>query len=263
MYNGYGNVLKSYQINMGIPYQVKPKQKETVPEEKVTETPAAADKGPSPEAILENARKEAGKIIEEARLQAELIISSANEKVAARIEEEGQKAREEGYKYGESLARQHYQKLISEAEEIKQKAKEIHDNTISGLEGEIIELIIQIAKKVIGTELTQNSDVILGLIRNALSATSTTDKILICVSADDYDFVVENKQRVLEGIKGIRGIEIIKDNSLKKGECFIDTGLGTVDSSIEIQLEAVENTLRELLGQFARDESIIAKEENQ
>ena len=41
---------------------------------------------------------------------------------------------------------------------------------------------------------------------------------------------------------------------MKKGECYIDTGFGTVDSSLEIQLQAVESTLRELLGQF--DEKI-------
>lgn len=262
MYNGYGNVLKSYQINMGIPYQVKVKQKETaspVVEEKVPEV----DIKPKADEILENARKEAERIVNEARLEAEMIITSANEKVAARVKEAEQKAREDGYKYGESLAMQQYQNLINEAEEIKQKAIEFHDNTISGLESEIVEMVIQIARKVIGTELTQNRDVILGLIRNALSATSTTDKILICVSADDYDYVVENKEKVAEGIKGIRGFDIIKDNSLKKGECFIDTGLGTVDSSIEIQLHAVESTLRDLLGRFGEEELNNTKDENQ
>lgn len=264
MYNGYSSVLKSYQINMGIPYQVRVKQQkqETAPVE-IEEKVPVAENEPSAEDILENARKEAEKIINEAKLKADLILNSVHEEVAVRVKEAEEKAREDGYKHGESLARQHYQSLISEAEELKQKAKELHDNTISGLEDEIVEIIIQVAKKVIGTELSQNRDVILGLIRTALSATSPTEKITIYVCADDYDYVIGNKDRIAEGLKGIRGFEIIKDNTLKKGECIVDTGFGTVDSSIETQLHAVESTLRELLGQFDKEESTVTEEENQ
>ena len=135
-------------------------------------------------------------------------MESASEKVARHVKEAEQKAREEGYRHGEFLAKKHYEGLICEAEELRQKAKELHDNTISGLESEIVELIIQITKKVVGTELLQNRDVILGLIRTELSAVSSTEKIEICVCAEDFEYVVENKERYLEGIKGIRDFEI-------------------------------------------------------
>lgn len=260
MYNGYSsNVLKNYQVNIGVPYQVKVKQKQETVSFEDTKKDAVAEKKPTADEVLENARKEAEKIINEAKLNAEFILESASEKVARHVKEAEQKAREEGYRHGEFLAKKHYEGLICEAEELRQKAKELHDNTISGLESEIVELIIQITKKVVGTELLQNRDVILGLIRTALSAVSSTEKIAICVGAEDFDYVVENKERVLEGIKGIRDFEIKKDSTLKKGECYIDTGFGTVDSSLEIQLQAVESTLRELLGQFDEEKSAFAE----
>lgn len=262
MYNDYSrNVLKSYQINMGMPYQVKIRQKEAVPSDnRIEEKAVPVEEKPSADEILENARKEAEKIINEARIKAESILNSASAAVAARVKEAEEKAKEEGYIHGEALARKHYQSLINEAEELKQKAREIHDNTIAGLEAEIVDLIIQISRKVIGTELTQNREVILGLIRNALSAASLADRVLIHVSDEDYDFVAENKDRVTEGIKGIRGFEIVRDNSLKKGECLVDTGFGTVDSSIDIQLRTMEKTLRELLGETDTEESVPTEE---
>lgn len=264
MFNGYGsNVLKNYQVNMGRPYQVKIKPRQEVVPAENEKKEAAPEKKETADDILENARKEAERIINEARINAEAILESAHEKVAEQAREAERAAKEEGYRHGEALARQHYQNLIAEAEELRQKAKEIYDNTISGLESEIVELIIQIAKKVVGTELSQNRDVILGLIRTALSAVSSAEIITICVCADDYDYVIENKDRVLEGVKGIRDFEIKKDNSLKKGECIIDTGFGTVDSSLETQLQAVENTLRELLGGFDTEDTAITTEEKE
>lgn len=246
------NVLKKYQVQMGMPYQVR--QQQAAPPADNTEKVEAVENLPTKEDIIETARKEAEKIINAAKLQADLILSSAHDEVAARVSEAEQQAKEEGYEYGESLAREHYQSLISEAEELKQKAKELYDNTFLCLETDIVEIILQVARKVIGTELVQNQDVVLGLVRTAISAASSSDKISICVCADDYDYVIENKDKVLEGFKGIRDYEIVKDNSLKKGECLVNTGFGTVDSSIETQLQAVEHTLRELLGQFNEEE---------
>lgn len=245
---------------MGVPYQVKVQQKETEPAE-TAEKVIHEEKKITADDILEDARKEAEKIINDARLKAESILNSASAKAEVRFREAEKKAREEGYKKGEALAREHYQRLINEAEELRKKAKEIHDKTISGMEEEIADLVVQIARKVIGTELVQNRDVVLGLIRNALSNASITEKILIYVSADDYDYVISNREKILEEIKGIRDFEIIRDNSLKKGECLVDTGFGMIDSSTETQIKAVEDTLKDLLGGFGKEDTADTNDE--
>lgn len=248
-----GNVLKSYQVHIGIPYQIKQKQ-EIMPAVEEKKADNAVNENKAAENIIENARREAEKIINAAKMQADSILGSASETVARKAQEAEQRAMEEGYKRGEALAKQHYQNLIDEAEDFKQKAKELYDSTVSGLEGEIVETIIQIARKVIGTELTQNRDVIVGLVRTALSAASPTDSVSVSVSGEDYEHVSENKERILEGFKGIRDLDVVKDNTLKKGECIVDTGFGIIDSSIETQFQAVEETLRELAGEDRKTE---------
>lgn len=245
MYSAYGsNVYKRYQVNMGNPYPVKQKKA----------APAAAKMEPEvdieqqQEELLEKARQQAEQIIQKAMREADEMLIQAQEKISAHMAEVEQKAKEEGYRNGEKLAQKHYQSLLQEAEELKRQAGELYQNTVLSLEGQMVDTILEIGRKVIGTELTQNREAIISLIRRTLQSTSPSGEIIVTVSPQDYDTVIENKERLTEGIKNIQEIVIRKDNSLQRGGCIVETGFGSVDSSVETQLKAIENTFREILG---------------
>ena len=59
------------------------------------------------------------------------------------------------------------------------------------------------------------------------------DSILLRVSADDYDFVMENSERIKNMAGDIGELEIRKDQTLTKGSCIVDTGYGMVDGGLE------------------------------
>lgn len=247
MYNAYGsNVFKKYQVNMGSPYQVRPRKASPVYKADMDVKETGIQK--EAEAILENARLEAGKILQMANKEANEMLEAAQEKIAVHILEVEQKAKEDGYKKGEALARQHYQELLTEAEAMKKEAQKVLEETVSDMEEELVETVLQIGRKIIGMELSLNRDVILGLVRNALLGSSLCDEVIVHVSQDDYDYVEENKDRILPAGKNFKSITIIRDHSLQKGGCFIETGFGIVDSSIETQYAAVERALWEILG---------------
>jgi len=246
LYNAYGsNVYKKYQVNIGDPYQFKPRK---TPVSKPIESEPEASAQEQAEEILENARQEAEKIISKASEEADKMLEDARKKIADYKQEVEQKAKEEGYKNGEVMARQHYQSLIDEAEDLRQKAKEVLENTVSGLEEEMVDTVLEIGRKVIGMELSQNRDVILGLIRTALLGSSVSDEIIVHVSPDDYDYVEENKDKLVLSGQSNRNITVYKDCAMKKGDCYVETGYGSVDSSIETQFENIERSFRELLG---------------
>ncbi len=247
MYNAYGNsVYKKYQVHMGNPYQVKPKRKP------VREEKPAVDTKPNPEeeakAIIEKAREEAAVIIENANREAAEILQEAQEKVTTHMLEIEQQAKEEGYRHGETLARQHYQSLIDEAEDLKQQVQKAYESTVVSLESDIVETILDISRKVIGVELQQNRDVILGLVQTALLGSSPTGEVVVRVSPEDYDYVQENKEALLQHVDDIRDIAIKKDGVLKKGGCLVETGYGSIDSSIETQLAGIERSFQDLMG---------------
>lgn len=245
MYNAYGsNVFKKYQVNMGNPYPVRSVRQSAV-EEKIEPVEDVSQKN---EEILEKARAQAEQIIQKANEEADEMLMAAQEKISAHMQEVEQQAKEEGYRNGENLARQHYQELIDEAKKLKREAQEMVENTVMGLEGKMVETILEIGRKVIGKELSENKDTILGLIRSTLLGSSPSGDIIITVCPEEFDFVHQNKEKLIEGIQNTRNITIKQDSSMEKGGCIVETDFGSVDGSIEIRLKAVEDAFRELLG---------------
>jgi len=246
LYNAYrNNIYKKYQVNMGNPYQMKPKK--AIQPNKGVVSPINNAKEEADE-ILEKAQLEAEKILKEANHEANAILEATQEEIAAFMQDAMQQAKEEGYKNGEEMARKHYQSLLEEAEVLKHQAKEALEDTVSSMEEEMVDTVLEIGKKIISIELSQNRDVIIGLIRSALLGSSLSGEAVVHVCPDDYDYVEENKDKLLSTGKSNRNIEIYKDFGMEKGECLIETEYGSVESSIEAQYNGVELAFKEILG---------------
>ena len=242
---GYG-VYKKNQINMGKPFQIRSSPRKASfdePELKKADDPEkkAAD-------IIARAKEEASLIIQEAENEAKRLLDQAKAQVEEHILEAEQKAKEEGYRKGESLAQQHYQELLAEAEDFRNRAKTEYEETIRSLEHDIVELALNIARKVLESELETSRETILKIAGAAIDACLNRDRILLRVSADDYDYVSENIDRLKSMAGDIGELEIRRDQTLSRGSCIVDTGYGMVDGGWETKLEMVEQAFRELMG---------------
>lgn len=255
MYNnsyGYG-VYKRNQVNIGNPYkQQRPEPRPSIVEDIFDEV-AATKADPEEELeigqdIVYKAKENAALIKREAELEAERIIEEAQRDAELLIVDAQQKAKEEGYQHGEELAQQHYNDLIAEAIEFKEQSKKAYENTLSSLEHDILDLVLSIAAKVVGDEIRNNEEAILGVVRETISSCSNRDNIIIKVSADDYEFVLANEEVLRMNIKGLNELEIRKDGSLAKGSCVIDTEFGSVDGSCDIRLDSIRKAFFELMG---------------
>jgi flagellar assembly protein FliH len=248
---GYG-VYKRNQVNIGSPYKMRYSDPKPSVVEDILEDAAAKD---DPEKdlrisqdIIHKAKEEAALIEREAELKAERLYSEAIEKASKEADVIRQKAKEEGYRYGEELAQQHYSDLIAEATEFRERCRQEYEEAIATLEQDIVELILDIAAKVVGDEIRNNQESILGVVRETIKSCSNRDKVIIKVSPDDYDFVVSNEEKLLSSVKGLNEIEIKKDGTLEKGSCIIDTGIGSVDGSVDVRLENIRQAFFKLLG---------------
>ncbi|MBO6133082.1 MAG: hypothetical protein J6P05_01975, partial [Lachnospiraceae bacterium] len=61
---------------------------------------------------------------------------------------------------------------------------------------------------------------------------------------DDYGFVSMQRKELLSGISGAENAEIVEDISLKRNQCFIETGNGIFDCSLETQLSGLKRQLK-------------------
>ena len=256
MYNsGYGyGIYKRNQVNIGNPY--KPEKREPKPSvvEAIFDEVAATKVDPEKEYeigqdIIHKAKENAALIKREAELEAERIIEEAKRNAELLASEIKQKAEEEGYRYGETQALQQYNALIAEAEEFREKSRKAYEDTLSSLEHDIIELVLDIAAKVVGDEIRSNREAIMGVVRETILSCCNRENIVVKVSPEDYDYVAANENVLRMSIKGLNELEIRKDASLEKGSCVIETEYGSVDGSVDIRLESIRKAFFELLGE--------------
>lgn len=167
----------------------------------------------------------------------------------------------EGLEKGRHEAEERAKKKIHEIEErYKNELKDLLDHTISRLSSvidnisnlrkeviskadkDIIELALLIAKKIIKTEISQNREIILNNIIEALNNAIDRDKIIIRVNPEDYNFLssINNIKELLD----VKEVILKKDESISRGGCIVKTLYSEIDATIESQLKLIEQGIR-------------------
>jgi len=202
----------------------------------LTEEEGAKFASKKAEDIIKKAREQSGKIIEEAMMK---------------VEEEREivleQARKNGFDEGYNEAVKQCEDLISEAGIIKQQAFEEYKHLMCSSEEEILSIVFDIAKKVIGHEVNADKGDILFIIKEAVETCTHKEHILLKVCEDDYEIIIKSKNKLLAMVKGVGEVEIKIDHSLEKGSCLLETPFGAVDGSVKTKIEQIEKVFRSLI----------------
>jgi len=249
----YNKVFKNYQVNVGIPFQVRnPLNFQTIKqiaaETEQESEEASTGTGVSAEEILEKAREDAALIIKEAQFEVIRLMENAEQEIHQNSIQVEAEARNKGYEEGLNESRKQYEDLIREAEFIKENAKIEYKEVLAGIEADVVETILDVARKVIGTEIIFNKEDILYLVKQAFEKCANKDNVVLKVSADDYEFLVNNRDRLHSMIEGLGEIEIKKDSSMKAGSCILETRFGSIDAGVDTRLKRIEEAFRQLIG---------------
>lgn len=186
-------------------------------------------------ASIDNAASLDEEIIDEARLEAARLIAEARHQ-ASEIERE---AYERGL--SESRAR-----LAVEVEEASQPLRErmaqslsditkLHTTIAVRAERDLVQLAIEIAKKIVHREVTVDREVALTLARVALARLHTRTTASVHLHPDDYAYLSAHPERLGNG-----SIEIVEDRSVGRGGCLVRTEMGDLNATIEQQFAEIE-----------------------
>lgn len=209
--------------------------------------------------IIAQANEGAKKILEEAYLEADKILERAERKTneifqKAKLEgyEKGHKDGEktgysEGYSKGYEEGENRAQELIEEALAIKKDYIEIRNNTLKELEQDIIHLVISIYEKVLYKKVEEDEDLIVSLVLKGIDNLDVSEKLTIIVSQGDYERVKQSKNLILAKASLVNKVDIRINSDMKKGDCMIETSMGSVDVGIRSQIEEVEDLLINIL----------------
>ena len=235
-------IYKSSNIHIGAPkpikniflIETKPKPKDDESENAVS-SPEDEAKAMA-ESIIEEAKQMYLQIIDEANNEAKKTIDDAFSD-ADNIRTE---AYESGFKSGHQDANENMQGIIEQASDLRDFLDRRKEELLKELEVQIIDLIVDSTKKIIGNELLQNQNAIFSLIKQALSKCAIKNKMTIRVSENDFEKTVAGKESIMRVIEGLSDLEIVKDLSLNTGGCIIETASGEINASTDVQIKELE-----------------------
>ncbi len=231
-------------------------------------------------AAVQHAEEEAHGILRDAEEMAEKIISDASREVEEMrrqaMEEIGQwweqkrqeaeqmalqvreEARREGYaqglEEGKAVALQEEQGAIQLARDVLSQAYATKEQIIAEAEPFLVGLSAEIAKKIIGDELSSDPDKIVAVARRVLRRSRVHGQITVCVNHRYFDYVQEHREQFLAVLDGQAELSIYPDYTVQDEGCVIRTPFGSVDARIDTQLSEIKQALLEIARGSETDE---------
>ena len=155
--------------------------------------------------------------------------------MAAEAEKAYEERRQAGYEDGLMEGR------MEQAEKMMETAMQAVEY-IEGVEAKLVGVVTSAVRKIIG-EL-DDRECTVRVVRNALNAVRSQQRVLIRVSPDDKDAVRSSLAAMISSApNGATFLDVTADPRMKPGDCILECELGVVDASLETQLKAIEHAL--------------------
>jgi flagellar assembly protein FliH len=167
------------------------------------------------------------------------------------IERARQEGQEAGNQEGRRAARGELEEethtlLARERERLIDAVKEFssaREQYFTGVEQEVVRLALGIAERVLHREAQIDPILLAGVVRVALEKMADRSGVVLRVSQPDVDawkllfHAAEHSERP----------QVIGDARLQRGDCVLETKMGTVELGVSVQLEEIEKGFFDLL----------------
>lgn len=111
-------------------------------------------------------------------------------------------------------------------------------------EKELEDFAVQIAEKLIDSQLSLDRSFVKQNVINALSQVTSSSNVRIRVNPFDSVVLSGCRDEILASCAGLTGVDIVQDSSIRGG-CMIETERGVVDATIETRLELLKGGMEE------------------
>lgn len=200
---------------------------------------------PDPQFDMEAMQAEMDLKIQQAQEQADMIIQQAQEEADRLRSEAMEQGRNEGYDAGYQQGVEAAEALKVDFEAQKQDLEKQYQQIVDELEPEMVDVLTQIYEHVFSIDLREDKGIILHLLKSALSRIEPGNDLIVHISSDDYDEVLEAKDSLDACITSPNTtMEIIEDPLLKENECMIESDSGVFDCSLGVELSEISRKLK-------------------
>ncbi len=146
-----------------------------------------------------------------------------------------------GYAEGSEAARRLLDQEIAQVRQIADAARLSRQQMLQRLEGEIIALVLAVARKILGDAALQREATIVDTVHRAIDRLGQQGPYRIRLNPRDAEFLSARWQ-TRDELDGAQW-ELIPDERIGVGGCILECGAATVDARIETQFELVRRAL--------------------
>jgi type III secretion protein L len=172
----------------------------------------------------------------EARERARALVSEAEE-TAGRSRVAFESEREAALRAATLAGRE---EGLAEAAAVLAEVALARQRLLDGLEREIAAVGLEVARKLVGSELAARPEAVVEVARRALEPVRTRREVLVRVNPADAPRLRAEQPRLGALLERARGLSLREDAAVSRGGVVVETEAGRVDARVEAQLALLE-----------------------
>jgi flagellar biosynthesis/type III secretory pathway protein FliH len=122
-------------------------------------------------------------------------------------------------------------------------ATEIREAKLAELDAAVVEVAVEIARRILGRELTASPGTVVDVARRALRVASGCGDIVLRAAPEDAAALRE-AEGVLRRLVERGSLSVVEDAGLGRGEVVVESSGGRVDARIDAQLDSFRRALQ-------------------
>ena len=200
------------------------------------------------ERLVQEARGEALRIIEQARAEGENLIKETVPDAQAQGREQGlEEGREVGRReaYEEAIGRcaDEIAALIANWTEALQAFESARADMLLAAREDVLEFALAMGEKITHRVVEADPTVIMDQLIETLSMVVAPTAVTVSINPKDRRLVKTELGGVLDTVSQCTHVELCDDETVGRGGCVVRTGRGTIDATIERQIERIVGAL--------------------
>lgn len=149
-----------------------------------------------------------------------------------------------GYEEGLERGRDEARRVMNEMNLAVRTAIEQREELLNEARRRILDLIIQISRKVTYDAIEVDPEATTDMISAVIDELVDRSRLKIKVNPDHLPLVEQNIDRFMAGSATIKEISIEPDPRVRFGGCFIETPGGDIDARLESQFDVIEEAIK-------------------
>lgn len=152
--------------------------------------------------------------------------------------------RKEGFQAGENNAREVFAPFLESLQEIIQELTSLRKRMYVKMEREMVEMIVELTKKIIRFEMSEREDSVKDIIRLAVKSVLDRETMVIKVHPEDKTYAESYRPELLKVFRDAKNISFVAHPGVPRGGCIVDSNFGRVEAHLDSLNEQIDKILR-------------------